>query len=618
MSLRELCTEWFKSQNKSAETAVKNKWHKIAMVEGGTSQVFYLRYRFLEDISGRNVGAVAYKVILGYCVNSTGVLECRMWYYSGSEANWRAFTGYRTNGAWMKGAEWLDKKDVKRTYTSIGYINECYVTPKMHDALQGFWDEEQKKNGNPENTVSNTCPWESNPFDFALDKDEDVFRYLLGAKPAKDTPNKPAIGVLYDGEREFRLANLKTKSNEVVRLSKETGSVDIQNDYELSSNVQVRRAKLGHKFKKDVDLYDWIKGCLNQPISSVKKYHPVLNASYTIWSYTLTGCKDGGDLSDDLVVEIASTDLPQVHEYIDYSGKTQTISTPICWVRDVYYKTSPVTSFGTRKWIPANLSFLVQKPCDYLTQISDEYETRTNIKFQKDNKGKKELTDKSSVNVMGGGKYINLSMLNEATSPLVKSFKDAKNYPRFRAKYHVQNPNKKSALPMPLGLDLNGESVLLKMRIIQGIDEYLSIQLKVSKFGYQDDGSHGKDGVKRALELKSVIETCGTKDEICENMYRCFKDNKIGTFSGGWFSGIRTEATSLFTCICRNLLSGLALPFSNPAPKLKDGYDAKSKLPKESIDRMVSFITNTMIPDGCSDFMHITKQAPSLLTALKG
>jgi hypothetical protein len=171
---------------------------------------------------------------------------------------------------------------------------------------------------------------------------------------------------------------------------------------------------------------------------------------------------------------------------------------------------------------------------------------------------------------------------------------------------------------MPLGLDLNGESVLLKMRIIQGIDEYLSIQLKVSKSGYQDDGSHGKDGVKRALALKSAMETCGTKDEICESMYRCFKENKIGTFSGGWFSGINTEATSLFTCICRNLLSGLAQPFSNPAPKLKAGYDVKLKFHKESIDRMVSFITNTMIPDGCSDFMHITKQAPDLLTALKG
>ena len=616
MSFRELCAEWFESQDKSTEIAVKNKWHAIMVGDKTSNQVFYLRYRILEDILGSGEGAVAYKIILGYCKNSTGKLGCRIWYYSGSEANWRAFTGYRLNGAWMKGAEWLTEL-TKRTYTSIGYINECFVTTEMHNALQKFWDEQQERNGDPDDIVDNVCPWGHHPFEEHLGGDLKVFKYLLGAKPPKDTKNTPDIGTTYDGEREFKPANLDTRSVDTIALSGETGSVTIQEDYVMTTNQTVRRGKIGHKFKRDTELYTWITSCLTHHLSSESKYHPVLNASYTIWSYTLTGCKNGSECSDDVVVEIAATDIPRAHEYIDYTTKTQSINTPICWVRDIYYKTSPTSSFGTRKWIPANLSFLVQKPCDYLKQTSDDYAQRTNIQFNKTGK-QKELTNTKISNVLGGGKYIILSMLNEATSPLIKSFKDEKHYPRFRGKYHLPDPNKKSAMPMPLGLDLGAECVLLKMRIKQGIDEYLSIQLKVSKSGFHDEASHGKEGVKRALALKSVIETCGTKEEVCETMSKCFKDNKVGTFSGGLFSGIKTEATSLFTCVCRNLLSGLAQPFTNPAPKLKAGFDPKLKERKESIDRMVSYICNTMIPDNCSDFRHITTLAPKLLTALKG
>ena len=611
---QKLYVSWFALHDKDAAKAKEQKWHKMSAGD----KVFYLWERVLEVVKGRPAGASPYRIILGYTVDA-GKLKCRMWYYSGSEANWRAFTGYRSNGAWTKGAEY-DKSQPVCTYTHMGYINECFVTPEMHQSLQLFWNQQKCQH-----EYESICPWPKPPnCEPKLAEDRKVFEYMVGL-PTKSVPCK--LGEIYNGERQFKLANLPENVDKATSdLTKETGSTTIQEHYDVGLKGRIG---VGHELKHDTNLYTWIKTCLANQVSAVQQYHPVLKIDYTVWSYTLKGNAKGGDCADDLIVEIAAGNSPKQHQYQDYTGTVQTVDTPVCWVRDVYYKASPTSSFGNRAHIPVNLAFLVQKPCDYLKQTSDYYATKTNIEFTDSGKNKK-FTDITAINILGGGKYINLSMVNEATSPLIKAFKDGRSYPRFREKYHkakVAYNMVPVALPMLMGVDgleLDDRVYFLKRLVTMGIDEYLNIRCKAIKSSYGSSGHHGDAGLTRAAELNKAVQACTTTQDVSKKMYDCFINNKIGTFSGGFFSKIRTEPTSLFTCICRYLLtafvdpgpSGVKAPVPIHWSKLTLQPGLKGS--EHSIDRMAYYIHNSPIPVGQSESLHVTNEAPRLLDALKG
>ncbi len=109
-------TAWFDLNGQPAGQADRN-WPSI-IIKG---KKFYLFDRFIYSDSG-------YSVIYGYCVKNNQ-LHCRMFYYSASEASWRAFTGFRRNGAWIKSAE------QHGTHEPGGYIFEGMVCEELEDFL---------------------------------------------------------------------------------------------------------------------------------------------------------------------------------------------------------------------------------------------------------------------------------------------------------------------------------------------------------------------------------------------------------------------------------------------------------------------------------------------------
>jgi hypothetical protein len=597
---------WYALHGKDAATHKDGKWTEIH--SGG--QTFYLADRVLEDIDGRPDGTSAYRILYGYHLDQ-GNLHCRVWYYSGSEAQWRAFTSFRESGAWAKGAEGLGP-DPEPEYTHMGYVNECFVTSEMHTLLEAFWNREACSR-----TYSEVCPWTATEKKEVLYKNGTKKIVTVLKTPAKSASDLSAfqymvgkasvIRTQYLGEREFKLANLETTNTESTENSKKTGSVKLQQAFDGKIKGH------GHVFKHDTALYKWILGCLNGYSHKEKKYHPVLKSDYTIFSFRLQGAKGGG-CGDDLIVEIAATDTPQEHRYKDYTGCVRMLNTPVCWVRDVYYASSPTNTFGSRKNIPPNLFFLVQKPCDYSSQISDYYNKKIGIT---------KIGDKYAGD-LGGGKYVILSMLNEATSPLIKAFKDVFCYPRFREKYH-QAKIFPAALHLPYPESIPYAD-FLKALISSGIGEYFNIQLHGAANVYgKDSGHHGSDGIRRAEELHKEIVKCQNADEISRVFHRCFIDNKVGSFSGGWFSGIRTNPTSLFTCVCRCLLS-LAVVKDSSLRSVKERKDEKVDMsrqpgvkgPENGIKRMILYLkVQFPISENDDELQYITKIADKLLGALE-
>ncbi|TWI67777.1 hypothetical protein LZ24_02706 [Desulfobotulus alkaliphilus] len=584
---------WFKNHGKAAKK--EKEWEEID-IEG---KKFYLADRVQEDIGTRAEGTVAYRIIYGYHIDSQK-MACRMWYYSGSEANWRAFTGFRSRGAWAKGAEGFgDNK--KKEHTKIGYVNECFVTSEMHTKLETFWEKNKCSR-----IVPHTFPWTGKPK--AGSSDHAAYSYMVMEKN-----HFPELMKEYDTKRNFEPANFPANVEHCsIERSEKIGSVLVQEVYgKQPAKINLTKVKHGEVagpiskhgqiFKHDTNLNAWIVGCLSYFQREEKKYHPVLKMDYRIRSYLMKG-NAGPKSSSDLIVEIASTLNPREHMYMDYSGTVKKLNTPVCWVRDVYYVSAGMTSFGTRKDIPVNLSFLVQKPCDYPGQVSDDYNQMTGVETDSVNRD------------LGGGKYVILSLLNEATSPLIKTYKDQMGYPRFREKYHkAKSPINQAAMKLPAPGEMDYPDYL-KILIFQGIREYMAIQMKEVK-SYSDSGSHGSSGIKRARALSVCVEQASSEVEINQIMYRCFKENKVGDFSGGWFSGINTHPTSLFTCVCRSLLANAESPVGSVIKEMK--WSEKSA--EKCINRMIQFIyARGPASDKVSKSLHITNESESLLKALKG
>ncbi len=240
--------------------------------------------------------------------------------------------------------------------------------------------------------------------------------------------------------------------------------------------------------------------------------------------------------TENFFIEIAYTKNKVPHNYTSAVGFSA-INTNICWVRTAYLENVDITTFGTHKQCPINLAFLVQKPCDYIKQTSDNYADRVHVKYNgtDDDKSLADITLKG----VYAGKYIILSLLNEAVSPLIKGFKDKKGMPRFENKYKLEDK-----------LSTIEASNFIRALLVAGIAEYEVLRTRKAK----KKGSHGKAGLKRAGALRTALENCKTTPQMSQVVYDCFKNNKVGSFKGGFLNKIRTNPSSLFTCVCRVLL----------------------------------------------------------------
>ena len=590
---------WFQNHNQPVA-----RWRNATQPVGVEGQTFYFWKSLVE--SG---GDHPYKLILGYAMVNN-LLQGRMWYYSGSEATWRVFTGWRVSGAWTKGAE-HETAQPKETYTSMGYIFECFTTVDMGQALDTFWSKHSAS------ACINLYPWPEQKIVYKDKKgiehkskylippkagsgDFELFKYLVGdyseiemqklASKQTDALKPPGICIPFnqDGERKFVLAGLPNMTGAIsTGITNNAGSVQVQNSYRRNSIVDYSQELL-----KETDLNQWLKSAVQSgPIKSTHHYHPVLNQKYTVYSYKLKPVA-GAKPPRELVVEIAAGNSFHGHIYTDWNGAARSLSTPICWVRDAYYFGGTINSFGSRREIPINLSFLVQKPCDYRGQISKNYMADIDI-------------PSSEI----AGKYIVLSMLNEETSCLLREFKIKNAFPLFE---HLSTAK----------VDVERIKDIVKQCILNGIAEYQSLRLGVNNSGYTVKGSHGSAGDDRARELKTAINGSVTLAELNTALYGCFVTNRIGAFSGGWLSGINTNPTSLFTCVCRKLLGQFVrLGDEVEASRLKK--NDKSRYggyvgPQGSLNRLIHYVQTTPVPENTAAELFITNEAANLLKAIKG
>jgi hypothetical protein len=232
---------------------------------------------------------------------------------------------------------------------------------------------------------------------------------------------------------------------------------------------------------------------------------------------------------------------------------------------------------------------------------------------------------------MVGGKYIILSMLNEATSRLIKDFKEQKGYACFRGKYHQPKdilPDRPEIIQAPPDYQSEEAFLFFQELVRLGISEYICIHSEVkNKSVFGSGGFHGGSGIERAIALSSEVNACKTTGDLSKKLYTCFIENRIGTFTGGWSSKIRTNPTSLFTCVCRYLLAPFVVdslesgvfqrPVSAPwdkntIPKNKSGLDG--------IARMAEYIRKDSLVNiqDRLEGQYITDVAANILVALRG
>ncbi|AJI56851.1 hypothetical protein LA02_1522 [Francisella philomiragia] len=100
----------------------------------------------------------------------------------------------------------------------------------------------------------------------------------------------------------------------------------------------------------------------------------------------------------------------------------------------------------------------------------------------------------------------------------------------------------------------------LQKGLVDGVLQYIYLHnYKINPNAFSKAGYHSSNGLKRALELLRVAANVKESVDIEKAMIDCFKKNKIGDFKGGFFSQIRSNPTSLFTCVCRTLIPNLAI-----------------------------------------------------------
>lgn len=488
--------------------------------------------------------AKSYRIIYGYCQNGD-TLQARMWYFSRSEAAWRSFTGFRKGGAWMKGGEGMPG------HIGSGYIFENIVCKELEPVLETFWEADTPISSETQFPWRRRNSENSHLLDFYYDRyGRDEHHRRLG--PPGD------ITRAYAGERVY--IEVETPAiDEDIKKAMKKGSTTLQrgytSTYDKGRGKNVRQG-IGHRIKHTNNIWDgWILDCLeSNPFEKETRHHPVLDLDYKIRRYHVGGI----GTNEDFTIEIACTDSPVDHDYGSAYG-FKSIETNICWIRTVYLENTDITSFGTHKTCPINLAILPQKPFDYISQTSDFYANKVGVKYRTGSK--KSIAVKNSKGTYAN-KYILLSLFNEALSPLIKEFKRKKGMPFFEGKYNVIQK---------MYEDGTEGAGFIKRLLNAGIDEYLDIHDTKLIKGKSKKGHHGSKGVTRAKELKKEINRKTTTRDMSGVLYDCFKRNRVGSFSGGTFSRIRTKPSSLFTCVCRSLLG----PFTSCSAKGRRSLNGK-------------------------------------------
>ncbi|MBK2026980.1 hypothetical protein IB643_02255, partial [Allofrancisella guangzhouensis] len=323
-----------------------------------------------------------YKIILG---RSNG--KPRIWYRSKSESCWRAFTGFRANGAWQKGDE--NGPD----YRGSGYVFECMVAPKLDEEFDEIFT---KNTANIININKLVQDVKNAKYSSQIKWNKyNLFEYLV----APSHYGRPGIAQEYAAERKF---SRPLKDANVLPIPKSghknfstVGSVDIQMGYK-GELLNMSYLQNYHNLYGDA-----LRAVL---IGQRRSRHDVLKQDIDIDTYQF---EYNGEM---YCYEIAKT-LNEVPHYFTRNNKPLNVNARVVWVRMLYQlDNNKVSSFGNYLVIPIEMAGLVQKPCDYDSQVADIY--------------KIEIQQQGAL-----GAYLLLSVMNEITSPIIQQYKLINNEP---------------------------------------------------------------------------------------------------------------------------------------------------------------------------------------------
>ena len=566
-TLRDKYRDWFTNHDTAINSSISPGQKVIA-----GNKTFYLKRCLREDVP-----VLPYKMILGY-VSTNNRLKCRLWFYSGSEANWRAFTGWREDGAWKKGAEGTSNKE-EYSNTQMGYIYECYTTSEMSDHLLKYWDTNSGLILPDYRKIIPFIRREINGKTILVKNDIAGDQTLMRVWRYTAINEQSEIEKAYSSERKYSPITFPQALNgDIKKIVKSKNAVDIQREFK-KSYFTGEMSGSGKRLSDNDELQSWLARCLDRPVDSKPpRPHDALNLDFVVERYRIF---DGNNR--EIILEIACTTNNYAHILEIQAGTSRTVNTPVVWVKDAYYEIEETSSFGTRRNIPINLSFLVQKPCDYTQQVSGDYAIEGNgNNFIQAGFARGESLISS--------KYVILSYINEVTSPIVKEYKRRKGFVTFDPP--PGNVNR---------VDLSLINIyILKQLVFYGISQYKSLRDRKSF----DWGFHGDKGMQRADALYHAIKDSNDFPDFCRVLVNCFIHNRINlspglrlqgepvreSFTGGFASGINTNRTSLFTCICRTLFNETSIP-SNISSRLVDEH-ARDRTNAGGVYRMVYFIRN--------------------------
>lgn len=562
-----------------------------------------------------------YPTVWGYHVGMGDRLSCRHFYFSASEAAWRAGTGVRCTtsvdvpsciaslranpmpqgGDWeklesVKPHGWVKSAEDYPGHSSSGYIYEGMVVNELHVALED-WYQRNKRDAIHQQVwkFPLTCYSDGKDNYIAMEKHVNLLINLVVSvegkheeKKAKGSHEKQTaikppskykkcnfLVTIYGEEREYMYVVprrfIEADEEQRGRLKQPAPILQMQ-----FKNTSAERGGIAHEIKRSTDLWGWINTCLtSQKSVGERRRHPELDTEHIITTYVLP-VPDGGNMN--IHVEIAETAGPMTLSYLIGGIVESEISTPVCWVRSVYLPNSEVTTFGTYKSCPIDLAFLVQKPCDYLEQTSEDHSAllgmAANIAVKDGRKVpvsfKPSQTPLARHNIVRkGGKdtYISLALFNETTSPLIKEYKRRKGYALFQYKYKTMEKVQKTFI---------ADAEFIRQAMIKGVNEYLSLH------DFRSDG-HGAEGRARATVFLRLIEEQNYPlVRLSVDFHELFVNNRVNGSREGWnwFHKIRTGRQSLFTVVCRTILPKycaaewdpriLSLAAQTPLPRAAD------------------------------------------------
>ena len=539
----EVINDWYEKHGKKADRGFVKQLSSFTTTNGA----ILLHWAWTEE---------AYKTVYGYFLDKENTLYCRHFYQSVSEAAWRAGTGFRAGGAWVKGAE-------QHESNRGGYIFEGMVCSDLELKLEKFHSNQQKEFDNQidyeyDQAMNEYLTGENNGIqpvkstkkndggnwsnDLMKDKRSSLYLFLVNRddNAVGRGAYRPLSGIIleYVLERHWERFLPTHLFDEDYQ---KTSAVLAQQTFKGAKQVRAGREVINipKKIQKNNALWELLNQSLNSPSGNTRNCtHEALKEDYKITTYQLI--REGKQL----YIEIGQSENKQ--RTYKFENEVIYINSPVCWVRSIR-STDHTTSFGNYITYPEDLCFLVQKPLDYIKQTSAYLASRNDVKTVI--KGKDLAFDgrQDNTNIIPKSEkdtYMLLALFNEKYCPLIQEYKNKNNLISF---------NKKSSI---MQIDYNNfckRSYAMIGMAKLACQQYLELADDAKAKG---SGQNGINRVKAFQRLLIDLEVNNRQDQFCNHVIQLFKENKVNNARPGWsmFDSIRAKNNSFFTIFCQNVL----------------------------------------------------------------